>query len=68
LFFLDFSRSIEFAMSWPEVADIGPGNIKPIHHPLEVCIRKNILTLYLGWGALGWVATAVGPFVSPSFF
>jgi hypothetical protein len=55
-------------MSWPEVADIGPGNIKPIHHPLEVCIRKNILTLYLGWGALGWVATAVGPFVSPSFF
>jgi hypothetical protein len=41
---------------------IGPLDIELQHHPLVVCIRKNIQTLYQDAG-LGWVATAVGSII-----
>jgi hypothetical protein len=41
--------------------------MKSIYHPLEVHIKKNISTLLLGQG-FGWVAIAIGSFVSHLHF
>jgi hypothetical protein len=43
LFYLDWlSRSIEFACRDQNLIDVG--NIKQIHHPVEVRMKKNIST------------------------
>jgi hypothetical protein len=46
------------------LTDIGPCNMRSTHHSLDVCKKKNISTLYLGWG-LGWVVIAVNLVVLP---
>jgi hypothetical protein len=46
------------------LTDIGPCNMRSTHHPLEVCKKKNVSTLYLGWG-LGWVVIVVYSVVLP---
>jgi hypothetical protein len=47
LFYLDWSRSIDFLVLWPEVTGIGAGNIKFLHH-LEVWIFIDDINFMAG--------------------
>jgi hypothetical protein len=42
LFDQNFTRTVEITMQWAELPDLWVNYIKCLHHPLEVCIRKNI--------------------------
>jgi hypothetical protein len=65
LFVQNFTRTVKITMSWPELPrSLGYYHYICLHHPLEVCIRKNICTQERGAG-LGWVAAPSGSIICP---
>mgnify|MGYP000680193630 CR=1 FL=1 len=67
LFDQNFTRTGEFTILWPALPPALGNQHTGSHHPLEVCIWKDMYTWETGVG-LGWVFRASGSVILPELY